>query len=266
MKTSIYEYNDYKAFLCDVIASGGRGKRKEIAEAIRCQVSHVSMVLSGNGHFTQEQAEGIARYFGLTAMETEFLLLLLQFNRAGTKTLKSVYRNMLDQRRAKYATLGNRLKMATELTPRDEMIYYSSWHYAAIHVLISIPDFQTRESISDKLKIPLPRCDEVLNFLMEHGFCSKNGVRFLPAKPRLHLEKNSPLIGRFHSNWRIRAMQAYDEITEGNFHYSGTFSLSEKDLPKLKKILSDALLDFMKVVTESPEETLGTLCIDLFPM
>jgi uncharacterized protein (TIGR02147 family) len=269
MKSSIFEYLDYKSYLCGLISSssqGGRGKRKEMAEAIRCQVSHVSMVLSGDGHFSQEQAESIARFFGLTSVETEYLLVLLQYNRAATKTLKSVYRNMLSSLRIKHDTLGNHLKMSNQISPIVEMTYHSSWHYAAIHVLISIKDYQTRDAISKRLKISLARCDEILQFLIANGFCIKEGIHYLPSKPLLHLEKDSPSVSKLHSNWRNRAIQSYDEITQNNFHYSGAFSVSQKDLPKLKKILNDALSQFMSTVVASGEEEIAALCIDLFPL
>ena len=81
MKTSIYEYSDYKSFVIDLIdKSEGkvRGRRRAIAKHIGCHVSHITLVLKGNGHFSLEQAESIARFFGLNEQETDFLFLLIK--------------------------------------------------------------------------------------------------------------------------------------------------------------------------------------------
>lgn len=269
MKSSIYDYQDYKTYLNDVIENsghGGRGKRKDLAAAIRCQVSHVSMVLSGDGHFNQEQAEAAARFFGFNAAEAEFLLLLVLYNRAGTKSLKAIYRGMLDERRAKYGTLGARIKMKETLKIEQELIYYSSWHFGAMHVLLSIPEFQTRDAMSQRLKIPLSRVDEVLNYLVDWGLCIKIGVTYQPARPLLHLPKDSPIISKHHTNWRLKAMQSYEAVGEENFHYSGVFSVARKDLAKIKKVIDEALIAAMAVVTASPEEDVAALCIDFFPL
>jgi len=267
VKTTIYEYRDYKQCIRELIESlsgEGRGKRKELADFIGCQVSHITNVLSGNGHFNQEQAESVANFFGFNRPETEFFLLLVQFNRAGTTRLQNVYSKMLDESQEKHLALKNRLLMPDSVKEREENIYYGSWHYGAVHVLLSIPEFQTRETIAKRLELPLGRVDSILSFLVEAGLCQKAGARYLPAKPLVHLDKSSPLISRHHLNWRLRTINRLDLNNEHDLHYSGVFTLSKDDYSKVKEILSKALTESLKVITASPEEDAAIMCIDLF--
>lgn len=267
MKTSVYEYRDYKESVVELInsmAGEGRGRRKELADHIGCQISHITNVLSGGGHFNQEQAEAAANYFGFNQAETEFFLLLVQFNRAGTSRLREVYLRMLDERQQKHSALKNRLSMPDSLKDREENVYYGSWQYGAIHVLLSIPDFQNREAISARLELPLSRVDAVLSFLVETGLCRKEGSKYLPARPLIHLDKSSHLIARHHTNWRLRTIDNLDLTDDSDLHYSSVFTLSKSDYPKVQEIMSKALAEALKVITASPEEHAAVMCLDVF--
>lgn len=269
MKSSIYEFKDYKKFLLELIKSSeskGRGKRLELAKYIGCQVSHITNVFTGSAHFSQEQAEAASRFFGLSQTETEFLLLLVQYNRAGTQSLKKLYERWILERQEKLTALKSRLKMPDSLEGEAEARYYSSWHYGAIHVLLSIHEFQTREAITKKLGLPLSKVDEVLLFLIESGLCKKEGLKYSIVRPLIHLDKNSPLISKHHTNWRLRTIMALDEFNTNNLHYSSVFTLSKKDYERVKEILSKSLSESLKLITESPEEELGVLCLDLIKL
>lgn len=266
MNSNIFEYRDYKKYLLDQINScdESRGKRKELAEYINCQVSHITNVLSGTGHFNQEQAEAAARFFGLLPNETEFLLTLINYNRAGTDSLKKFYEKILNDRQENFLNLKNRLKIQTSIPEHDEIKYYSSWHFGAAHVLLSIPEFQTRESLANKMELPISRVDEILNFLVDSRLCYKENNKFKISQPLLHLDKKSSLISKHHINWRMKSIQSLDSVEDADMHYSSVFTLSKKDLPKVKEILSKSLSEALQVIKKSPEEEAAVICLDLF--
>ena len=92
-KLDLFEQTDYKAYLLALIAtypSKGRGIHRSMAEAIRCQVAYISHVLAGDYHFSIEQAEASARFFGLSRAESEFFVLLVSHNRSGTTELREL--------------------------------------------------------------------------------------------------------------------------------------------------------------------------------
>jgi uncharacterized protein (TIGR02147 family) len=269
MNSNIYEHENYKTYLQAIIESspnGPRGRRKALAEAIGCQVSHVTNVLSGSAHFSSEQIEAAARFFGLSHQETECLLLLTQYNRAATSTLREFYSKLLQDKKRQHSNLKVRLAMTDELKTDQESRYYSSWHYAAVHILLTVPSVNTREAVASKLDLPLSKVDEVLSFLSETGLIRKVGVHFEVIRPTIHLEKNSPLISKHHINWRLKTILELDQADENQIHYSSVVSLSEEDYLTIKEIFSKTLASTMDKVKRSPAEIAAVISVDVYPL
>jgi uncharacterized protein (TIGR02147 family) len=266
---SVFLAKNYKDHLNDTIAarpSGGRGTRKRLATHIGCQVGYITQVLSGNAHFSPEQAESTARFFQLSPKETEYFLLLIAHNRAGTASLKSLYESLLAKRRSESKLLKSRLAIEGPDTKRYHQIYYSSWQYAAVHMAVLCEELRTAEKISRKLKIANKRTQIILNFLEESALVRKEGDRYLATDNSLHLERNSPMISKHHSNWRLRAIQSMEESPGKNLHYSGVISCSKRDLAVVQEKLSKCLEDCIALVQASPSEELAVLNMDLFPL
>jgi hypothetical protein len=66
--------------------------------------------------------------------------------------------------------LANRLKISQALGEKDQVIYYSSWYYAAIHALASIPGFKSSSEISKYLQLDLKKVQEAIEFLILLSF------------------------------------------------------------------------------------------------
>jgi len=261
----IYEYLDYKRYLNDLISSqpkGGRGLRKGLAEAIRCQVAYVSHVLAGSYHFSIEQAEAASRFFDLNVDDAEFFVLLVSENRAGTHELKAFFKKMLKQRSEKHSLLKTRVKIKETLGREDQSVYYSHAHYAAIHMALTVPRLRSKSALEKQFKLSSKKVQEVLEFLTSHGLAKREGIQYLPGANALHLESDSPLIPRHHSNWRLAAIQSLEDPHPGDLHYSGVVTCSEKDLPRVREKLSRCLADCIEIIQASPEEQVAALSFD----
>ena len=267
---SVYEFASYKAFVIHALehAKGPGSTRKDLATALGCQPSHISGVLSGDGEFSPEQAEKAARFFRLGKEQGAYFVLLVQFNRAGTVQLRSIYESLLRTLREKSAPLRNKLEIHEELSDQDKARYYSSWIYQAIHVLLSVPGFQSPRAIAERLQLMPTKVDEVLLFLESAGLAEKSqATLYRQLRPVLHLDRSSVFLGRHHANWRLRALQAIDhDQGEDDLHYSGVVSLSEDDFLQIKRILGDALKAGIDVVRDSKEENIAAICMDFFKL
>lgn len=265
----IFASRSYKKYLCDLIAShsnNGRGIRKQLAQSIGCQVAYITHVLSGEAHFSPEQAEASARFFHFGARETKYFMLLLAHNRAGTVYLQKYYERQLEEQRSESRSLKKRLKIGNTVNERFQHIYYSSWHYAAIHMALLSPGTRTPLEISKKLAIPPRKVKSVLDFLVEQKLVTKNGLEFNATKATLHLDKNSPLISKHHANWRLRAMQALEDPQPESLQYSGVISCGKKDIEKIHEKLSKCLEECVALIKESPSEELVAMNFDLFSL
>jgi len=262
---TLFEYVDYKAFLRDLGDERPRGFRKALAEATGCQTAYVSQVLNGQYHFSLEQADAGAAFLGLTKDETKFFLLLIERQRAGTDSLRAYFTEQLEESRSRHLLLKHRLGVPASLGVPEQSRYYSSWHYSAVHMAVTIPKLQSRPALARALGISPRKLSEVLDFLGSVGLIQKKGERYLPGLTQLHLSKDSPLIAQHHANWRQQGMTKMhsDHAGEG-VHYSSVSSLSAADAQRIKEQLTQALSEAVRTIKDSPEEVLFGINLDFF--
>jgi len=166
--------------------------RKLLAEAIGCQTPFITHVLAGDYHFSPEQAEACARYLELNEADTEFFILLVLRQRAGTKGLENFFAKQISKQCEQQAILKKRVNIKESMSVEDQMIYYSSWHYSAVHMALMIPNLQNVQALTKYFNLPITRILSVLQFLEEHQLVEKKGALFKVKKSMIHLEKDSP--------------------------------------------------------------------------
>jgi uncharacterized protein (TIGR02147 family) len=266
-KLSVFEYKDYKKFITDWMLHAphkGRGLRKQLAEAINCQTAYITQVLSGNNHLSLEQAEASCRWMKLAETDIEFFLLLVLFQRAGTKALQRIISKQITERREIQTNLQKRIHIHDTLSQTDQIKYYSSWHYAAIHIAVLIPALQTPEALQNYFHLPMSQIRKVLDFLLSCGFIKQEKNQLKVIRPTLHLELNSPLLHQHHTNWRLKVIESLVENKRADLHYSGTMVLSEEDYEWVREKLSQLLEEIIPRIRDSKDEKLACLNFDWF--
>jgi uncharacterized protein (TIGR02147 family) len=267
MERTLFEFQDYKRYLLtylEQLPGKGRGVRREMAEAMSCQTAYVSHVLAGNRHLSLEQAEALTRLFGMRVEEAEYFVLLVEHNRAGTPQLRKFLDRRLEQLRSQNQQLKARVGIKAKISPADQAVFYSSWHYQAIRVALTIPELRTLPKLAKRLKIPLGRVQEVMQFLLEHGLAQEKSGEYLTTDTQNHLPGDSPLVSKLHSNWRIHSLQSFDRNLTNDFHYSGAVTLSSADMARVREILTQALVNSHNVIRPSKEERLCVLNMDFY--
>jgi hypothetical protein len=173
-KITVFDFSEYKGYLKSHLGgkSHRRGVKSALAHAIPCQPTYVSQVLNGEVHFSLEQATSINRFFGHTEEESHFFLLLLMKDRAGNAELKTYFgrqiENVLEQR----LNLTSRLGTKNDLDENEKSIFYSSWHYAAIHMALTVPALRTKEALAHHFRLPLAKITRTLDFLISVGLAN----------------------------------------------------------------------------------------------
>lgn len=267
MEKSLYSYNDYKTYVLDRIKrepKAGRGIRQKLAEYIGCQVAYVSHVLSGERDFSVEQAEGITRFFAMTSDESEYFIWLVEKDRAGTSQTKSFFEKLLQQKREKYLQLKNRVNISNELDDAAKSTYYSDYLYSAIHMIVTIPKFQTPKAISEAFGISLQKISQVLEFLKTNGLITEHAGKLIPTSKYLFIDKASPFILQHHTNWRMHALQNVRKGEGNDLHLSMAVTISEKDAKALQRRISEFIEEISETIKKSPEEKLMAIGIDFF--
>ena len=267
MSKNVFTYQDYKPYLQAWIESQpsrGRGLKTKLALAMGCNTAYVTHVLSGTAHLSLEQAERASGVLGHTDEEKSFFLLLLQYSRAGTKTLREFLKRQIDQAVERHFNLKDRLDFQKSLSLEDQATYYSSWHYSAILVSLSIPELQTPSALSQHFGISRNSVKVALDFLTSRGLAATDGGKFRTWPVSIHLGVDSPHLNKHHMNWRVRAMNSLSDERRENLHYSSVISISQADEPKIRAVLVKAIEEVRGIVKNSKEDSVYAYTLDFF--
>ena len=267
MEKSIFEFVNYKQYLENKIVhspSKGRGIKLKMALFLNCQNTFISQVLKGSPHFSSEQAIKLNQFFEHTKEESKFFILLINYARAGSHDLQVFYKEEIDEMVLKNSDLKKRTNIKNTLKEKDQDTYYSTWLYSAIHILVTIKEFQNVSSISRRLNLSKDKTIEILDFLVERGIIEKQGNIYTSGPTRLHLANNSVHIQRHHTNWRLQAIKAIDLNLATNVHFSNVVSIADKDIPRVREIFTKAIAEARLLIKDSPEEKLRSICVDFF--
>lgn len=260
---NIFEFKSYQNYL-EIKLASQRGLKSGASEYVGIQTSYLSRVLQKQAHLSLEQSYSLNLYLNHDQQESEFFLLLVQMNRAGTKDLESYFQKKIDEIIKTRQQLKSRIDVKEEMTPLDQARYYSHWLYSALHILCSIPNFKNRESIYKLLDLPPEFINQALEFLVSSGLLQKTDGQYELGPRHLHLPNDSPYILQHHSNWRNQCLKQLDYHQPDNFHYSGVFSLSEKDAKLLRERMLLLVQENLKTIAPSKEEVLYCSLFDFF--
>lgn len=147
-----------------------------------------------------------------------------------------------------------------------ESTYYSVWYYNAIHMLATIPAFQTVDRIANHLKLENDLVEEVLNKLKEFELIDKKNNKWVATNKNIHLDKKSLFNKLNHTHWRNKANEASFLNLSDNIHYSSLYTLSSKDVEKIREVLFESIDRTRDIVIPSKEEELVCLNIDFFKL
>jgi transcriptional regulator with XRE-family HTH domain len=264
----IYEFTDYKHFVTAWIAEqakGGRGQFVKLAEASGLHKASISHIFKGEHSLSPEQAHRIALHLGLDAGETSYFLLLVNYGRAGSASLRDFLKKQVEEVRADRAKLSSRVTRSRELSSEERAIFYSNWAYSAIRILSSIPGLKVRDAIFKRLGLSRSFGNQVVEFLVRTGLCVESEGMLGMGPQMTHLEADSPLVSRHHGNWRVKAMERHPMLRPADeLAYSAPMSLSEADVLKVRALLSDLVQKVDELVGPSACERLYCLNVDWF--
>lgn len=259
-------YKDFLNQQLDLASQTTKGAKSALATAMACQTSYLSQVLHGDAHLSLEQAEKLAQHYALNASETEYLYLLIQHDRAGTSGLRLHFNRKMEQIHKDRLNLKNRVQASEEISKEEQSTYYSAWIYAAIHVILTIPEFRTLHEIAKKLNLSLEVTKNALDFLVNSGLAVKKKNEFHPSKKRMHLGHDSSMIIRHHTNWRLNSLQSLESKpqTTTDLHYSSVVSLSKADVIVIREKLLQEIQNTKNVIKKSDEEELFAFHVDFY--
>lgn len=264
----IFNFNDYRSYLKTYVNSlpkRGFGEAKKIATYLSVSSTFVSHVLSGSKTLSTEQATLLADYLGHTDLESEYFYYLVQVDRAGNQSLKKFCQKKLSEIKSKSKQLNKRVEFKKDLSDEQKSIFYSSPLYSAIHLFTSIKSIGvTIEEIQARFDIDRAKVHEVLKFLKETGLCEQTNSHYKIGTQSTHIGAGSPHLLKHHTNWRLRAIHAAENLNPEELMYTVNVSLSKKDFESLREEMVQFIEKFLRTVYPSPAEDIACFNIDFF--
>jgi len=265
MSKSVFDFDDYKVFVRDVIVQRphrGRGQYRLMAKHMRVHSTLLSHVFRGAKDLTEEQACSLAAFLELSDLDADYLLALVARNRAGTTDLKSAIERRMLALRERHQQIEHRLPGARTLSVTERATFYSQWYYSGIRLAACLPGMGEPGAIAARLDLPRELVQGVLTFLMEVGLLARETGGYRLVAKRTHLGPSSPFAALHHKNWRLRAMSRYESMTARDFAFTSPITLAQADCVRVRELLVDIVAQIARIVEPSECEQLAILNID----
>lgn len=265
-KTSIFAFEDYRLFLRAWIESRSaeRGLLTRICRALECQNAHLTRALQQKVHLTMDQAYRLCRFLSLSKAESRYFMKMTERDRAADPDYRRQLLGEMDAIKRAQENFGKRHQLNSLGDARKEALYYSSWHWVALHFITGIERYSDTKAIARRLGLEEAFVEQSLQVLREFGLVDRSGDRWTLSTSSIHLPKSSPMNSVQHGNWRQRAvLDSQDTASEG-LHYTVVQAISRADFARLKQQFLEAIDAYRQVADPSSSEELVCFTLDFF--
>lgn len=260
----VFGYSSYKSIMkAHFRAEGQRGSLSRAAEALNCQRSFLSQIMNTKTQLTPDLAYKLCLHWRLQLAEREYFQTLVELERAVDPDYASHLRDKIKVMREAHESLSSRAKRPIA-TGAHDTLYFSSWHWTAIHFLTAIQEFQSAEAIANKLYLQKNFVIDCLTQLESWDFVRRLGNKWEYKGGEYHLPKDSPLVILHHQNWRQKAVLDAQGRGEESLHFTNVHTVSRANLTLLKELLLKFITASNELLKSSREEDCVVLLCDLF--
>lgn len=264
---SVFEVLEYRDWFLKWLKSkpkDGHGELSKIAQFLEVNSTLISQVLAKRRDFSLEQGYKLCQYFSFNPLESRYFMLLLQIERAGTLDLKRYFERELKDIKKEAGQVKNRVETDKEISDTDKSFLVSTWKPTALLVFTGKEKGVSINEIVEHLQLEKEDARMIANKLVEIGLIQLSGGRYQTGFKRLHIPKGSSFLLRHYSNWRLRAIDRSDHISDDEVMYTSVSSISSKDIPKIKEKLLSWISEYAKNVSDSPAENVVCFNLDFF--
>lgn len=265
---SVFEFKHYRDYLLSCLGQQGTrtGRRQQAALAMGCHNTYLSQVMAGKIDLSLEHAESLNDFLEHSNEEAEFFILQVLLARAGSKKLQKRFEEKIKQLLSKRLVISERMGKLEQVSENDRERFYSHWIYSALHVLVSIPKFQTIEALSKALGYQEPSIRAELDFLRQIGIIKYEKSKYQIGPNSIHIAADSPFVTKHHLNWRYHTIQNLFNSVSEDLHFSSVVSLDINAVSQVRTILLKALEKNRSVIVDAKAETAYVMNFDFYKL
>ena len=257
-----YNFRDYRLLIKDhYLKLHGKefGMISKLSKICGCHGPYISRVLKKEADLSLEQANNLCEFFKWSEEYSDFFLLLVQAERAGSIELKArlnrkINRIIDSKNRVSKIIEEENLAHNAQNEIEFSSIYYQNCLNALVHMASGLEKIKNVDDLTNLLNFSREEISQCLDFLKKYDVVKqKNGDLF--DNRRLHLSKQSPFLISHHRNWRNRADQNLQKNNPNDIHYTSLFSVNKEDYLNIKNMIVAFIDQSRKVIRSSENET-----------
>lgn len=265
----IFDYTDYRTFLkiyVRQLSTGARGEVARMATAVGIYPTLLSQVFSQKKHLTLDMALKVAEYVCLNELETEYFLALIQFERSNDKSVQKYWKKKIDYFKNENLKLKNRISHESKaLTDPERAVYYSSYVYTCVRqYLLTGEKGRSLNEICERFNLPRIRAAQIMKQMLDFQLISEENGLFKIVNNSTYIEKGSPHLLKHFVNWRLKAIQQHEDLSDNELMFTAVVSLSRDDFNRLREEMAQFIKKFFDTVHASPAEDVATINLDWF--
>lgn len=264
---SVYDFADYKRYFNSWVEQQpkqGHGEYRRVSLKLNVSTTMISQVFKGDKQLSLEMASDLCDYLNLEEDESEYFIILVEMEKAGSIKLRKRFEKQQKLRQEKAKKLENRVKKVIELDDATKSIYYSSWIYSGIRNLTSLPEFNDAASISERLHLPRNQVQKILDFLVSNKLCVAKDGELNVGPAQIFMGSSNLLVSKHHQNWRLQGFQKMIHADDQQFFFTMPMNLSVKVADRIRNELGKLVDQIIKEVGPTESETVRCLNIDWF--
>jgi uncharacterized protein (TIGR02147 family) len=261
MKLSPFKYTDYRLFLGDFF--------KDITYSSICEKTgikspgHLSLILHGKANISEELAKKFARLCELKKRETEYFILMVDFNQEKKSARKmDLFERLISFRESCIYRVGPHLYK-----------YYDKWYHSIIRAIVEFADINNNFDDLAKLVVPSIRPDQAkssLKLIEELGLIQRNEQGFFrPTQKSIDsgVPATSLMINGFMLSMLDRARESMDRFSRDERKFSSvTLGVNQAGYEELVTELREFRRHAAEIAARHPADRVVQVNFQVFPV
>jgi uncharacterized protein (TIGR02147 family) len=266
---SVFDYLDYRRYLADYLTARRLIDANFSLRAFALKAglpisnsSFFSKVIAGKRNLTLDLQFRIAKALKLSAGETKYFGLLVQFVQAKDPEGKKLL----------YAELARYAKSKARIIDKDGYQYYSRWQNSIVRAFFGINQKEGNPvSIGNRVfpKMTAKEVEEAVQLLLQLGMISRTANGFALKEPNIAVEReNKDFVGKLRIQEMLRlAHDVFNHVPPTDREYSAmTVYISKQGYQALKEKIRAFREEVKSIVgADTGEDRIYTLGMQFFP-
>ncbi|MCB0406737.1 MAG: DUF4423 domain-containing protein [Bdellovibrionales bacterium] len=269
----IFGYTEYRKAFADLFShlKEMRGQRWSIAllaKNLGIQASYVTNVTKERAHFSADQIHMIGESIGLSNLETEFLVLLMEWERSTFLQRKKQLKKQIAEFQHRHLSSQRYVESnKLSLSDTDLQTYYLDPHIELIHLYLGLPGkSQNEKDIAGIFHLSPESVGQIIDFLQSKKLIEFQNGRWVRHRIQQHLSAESPLCQPHQQLVRFQTIEKLGRLEKQDLYtFMATVTMDEDTRLQIQAQFLKFLKKAESLVKSSKPKGIYQLQFDMFP-